>query len=74
MTLFREGFSMISKTYKKLGQYDYGKDSDVTDIQEYVETDMFGWRSIYIGQVKEGTNIKDGIGIRVWEDGNTLKY
>ena len=59
--------------YHELGQFQYQlSDFTKSPIQQSVYTSDFG-NALYLGQLKEGTNIRDGIGIAVYRDGDTLK-
>ena len=65
-SLFRNYFTLTSGVYKRLGQFDYGQPSCTT---HHIKT-CFDKYSIYIGEVKEGTDdTPHGIGIKVWFGG-----
>ena len=68
--IYSNGFSISSKIYNKLGQLNY-KTKDAYNIKEYIHADPWGNKYIYIGQLKDGTNKAEGVGIRVWESGST---
>ena len=72
--LFRIKFEKSSEIYYKLDQFQYNY-SDFTPgpIQQSLYINDKGTKVIYIGQLKEGTDIKEGIGIRVGSAGDTLK-
>ena len=59
--------------YQKQGQFQYNH-SDFTPgpIQQSIYL-FKGFKHIYSGQLKEGTEIKEGIGIVVISNGGTLK-
>ena len=52
-----------------MGKYKY-KTENLENITEYVGT-YYGGKYIYIGQLKDGTNEAEGVGIYVWENGTT---
>ena len=64
---------MSSEICYKLGQFQYNH-SDFTPgpIQQSI-FETAGGKVIYLGQLKEGTNIKEGIGIAVFNNGDTLE-
>ena len=68
--MFRTEFSKSSEIYDKLGQFQYNH-SDFTPgpIQQSIFETKAG-KAIYIGQLKEGTDIEEGIGIRVGSNGH----
>ena len=72
--LFRTKFSKSSEICYKLGQFQYNQ-SDFTPgpIQQSIFKTKTDNKAIYIGQLKEGTSIKEGIGIAVYSNGHTLK-
>ena len=55
-------------TYKKLGQFDYAGEY-TEDLKKLKGKNTKGQQWIYIGQFKKGTEIFDGIGFSVWDDG-----
>ena len=57
--------------YEEIGQFDYANENYTDDLKEKVGKSKSGIKWIYVGQFKAGTNIKDGIGITVWESGDT---
>ena len=70
----RSVLSKLYTIYAKLGQFDYGKDESIKNLHEIIVTSKYGNKNIYIGQVKEGTEIKEGIGIQVFSHGDTEDY
>ena len=70
-------FSFISKlvksrkTYNELGQFDYKGDKYTKDLKEKKGKNKEGDEWIYIGQFESGTEIRNGIGIEVWDTGYT---
>ena len=54
--------------YDKEGQFDYGHPKDLTNIKEWIGKKN-GVKLCYVGQMKEGTSKRDGIGITVYLDG-----
>ena len=58
------------KTYDKLGQFDYAGEKYTEDLKKLKLKNDAGKQLIYIGQLKKGTEIADGIGIEVWNNGN----
>ena len=61
-------FSVTSKIYNKLGQHNY-KTKDPDNVTEYI--DKYWGNYIYIGQLKAGTNQREGLGISVYNNGST---
>ena len=68
--LYSDAFTRTSKIYNKLGQHNY-KTKEPDNIKEQIGTSSLGRKYIYIGQLKAGTNQRDGVGIMVWIDGAT---
>ena len=67
---YSAGFFRSSKVYDELGQHKYeAKDPD--NIKEYFGDSRFG-TYIYVGQVNEETNLREGVGICVSQNGCTL--
>ena len=68
--MFRTKFSKTSEVYYKLGQFQYNH-SDFTPgpIQQSIFEDADDDKVIYLGQLKEGTDIQEGIGIMVCING-----
>ena len=67
----RTGFAKSSEVYKELGHYDYGLlDCTADSIQKYIIT-KFGHECLYAGEVEEGTDIPNGVGILVFDNGDT---
>ena len=60
------------KIYNKMGQFDYKGKKYTEDLKEYIGKNDKENKCIYIGQVKKGTEILDGIGICVWDHGATI--
>ena len=70
---FRTKFAKSSEINSKLGQFQYHlPDLTSTAIQQLTFTPAVG-KAIYIGQLKEGTRISEGIGIAVYSNGHTLR-
>ena len=53
--------------YKKLGQYEYGGEEIYGRLVEIV-----GAKYVYIGQVMPNTNKREGVGIMIFVNGNTI--
>ena len=53
-----------------MGQFSY-KTENPNNIKEYICIG-FGYSYVYVGQLKAGTNRASGVGIKVWEDRDTL--
>ena len=71
---FRTRFGKSSEIYSKQGQFKYDQSDFTSDsIQQLILETTNNYNEIYLGQLKEGTNIKEGIGIRVASSGHTLK-
>ena len=68
------GFAVTSQIYNQLGQYDYGRADCTGDLMQKTGTSKTGKKILYIGQFKTGTKIEDGIGISVWNSGDTFNY
>ena len=52
--------------HRFIGKFDYGLlDCTTSKFQQYIEKNKW----IYIGEMKEGTNIPNGIGIKVRSNG-----
>ena len=68
--IYSNVFSVTSKIYNKLGQHIY-KTKDPDNITECIGTSLSGNKYIYIGQLKAGTNQREGVGICVWRSGTT---
>ena len=68
--IYSDDFCTISKIYSKLGQHNY-RTKDPDNIKEYTDTYSTGIKSIYVGQLKAGTNEAEGVGIKVWDSGFT---
>ena len=68
---YRTDFFKARKIYEKLGQFDYAGESYTEDFEVVVGSGSNG-QYYYIGQLKFGTQLGDGIGIIVWESGDTL--
>ena len=64
---YSAGFFRSSKVYNKLGQHNY-ETKDPDNIKEYFGDSRFG-TYIYVGQVKEGTDEREGVGICVSQNG-----
>ena len=71
LTPFRTDFVKARKVYERLGQYDYQNPDYTDDITELIGKGTKGSKLVYFGQVKSGTNKKDGIGISVRVTGDT---
>ena len=54
--------------YNKLGQYAYGRPKDISNIKEWIGK-KYGFNVCYVGQMKEDSNEREGIGITVYLDG-----
>ena len=69
--LFRTKFSKSSEICYKLGQFQYNH-SDFTPgpIQQSIFETKKGTKAIYLGQLKEGTDIAEGIGTVVYSSGD----
>ena len=72
--MFRTNFSKSSEIYYKLGQFQYNH-SDFTPgpIQQFIFEDIDDNKVIYLGQLKEGTDIQEGIGIMVISNGDIFE-
>ena len=71
LIFYRDDFIFSRKTYETLGQFDYGDTDYTEDIEEW--SGVYGHTLLlYYGQIKPGTELKDGIGIRVWKHGTTI--
>ena len=69
--MFRNGFAKTSKIYKSLGQFDYGLLNCTADrIQQHIIKKNH-YKCVYIGEVEEGTDIPNGVGIEVLNNGDT---
>ena len=72
--LFRTKFEKSSEIYAKLGQFEYSQPVFSPGlIQQSIYTTKAGNKAIYLGQLKEGTKIQEGIGIVVSSNGDTLR-
>ena len=71
--LFRTKFTISSENYSKLGQFQYYQPNLTSGSVQQSIFEICGYKAIYFGQLKEGTEIKEGIGIRVVSNGDTLK-
>ena len=69
--IYSNALSVTSEIYNKLGQHKY-KTKDPDNITEYIGTYSTGNKYIYIGQLKVGTNKAEGLGICVYNTGDTL--
>ena len=69
--MFRKIFAKTFIVIKRLGQFQYCH-SDFTPgpIQQFIYETNDGNKAFYSGQLKEGTDIKEGIGIAVYSDGD----
>ena len=57
--------------YNDLGQYDYNGETYIDDIEDKVG--KIDWsKYYYVGQFKNNSKIPDGIGITVWNSGDTF--
>ena len=58
--------------YAKLGQFQYNQpDFSPSSIQQSIYTTKVGGnKAIYLGQLKEGTEIKEGVGIEIKRRGD----
>ena len=56
-----------------MGQYDYQGETYMEDFKPLIRCEGERWKWIYIGQLKNKTNIRDGIGIIVWNNGDTFR-
>ena len=67
-------FAKSFGVYRELGQFQY-QHQDFTSgpIQQSIFIPKFCDKAFYLGQLKEGTDIKEGIGIVVYSSGCTLK-
>ena len=68
--IYSDDFSRTSKIYNKLGQLNYTT-KDPENVKEYIGTTGFWDKYIYIGQLKDGTDEAEGVGIRVYSFGST---
>ena len=68
--IYSYGFFTTSEIYNRLGQHNY-KTKDTENITEYIHTYTIQDKYIYFGQLKDGTNQAEGVGIRVWSNGTT---
>ena len=69
---YRSDFAGARKKYEELGQFDYDGETYVDDIGEKIG-ELSGSKYIYKGQFKEKSKIADGVGICVWDSGDTFK-
>ena len=69
--VFRNSFEKSNEIYSKLGQFQYRK-SDFTPepIQQLNFNTSEDGKAVYLGQLKEGTDIQEGIGIQVYSNGD----
>ena len=69
--MLRTKFEKSSEICDKLGQFQYNH-SDFTPwpIQQSIFKSKKGFKAIYLGQLKEGTDIAEGIGIVVYSSGD----
>ena len=58
--------------YAIFGQLNYGKHVDFSNLQQRIWSNAGLIKFIYIGQLKSGTEIKEGVGIWVDSDGITF--
>ena len=71
--LIQNSLSKSSEMYFKLGQFQYHQqDFAPGPIQQLIYDTNYS-QTLYLGQLKEGTDIKEGIGIAVIYSGDTLK-
>ena len=71
---FRTAFKKTREVYSKLGQHTYSHQLDSKrPLQINRGTLTSGNKYIYFGQLEEGTNNKDGVGIRVDSDGAIIE-
>ena len=71
--LFRTKFSKSSEIYYKLGQFQYNHSYFTPGPIQQSIYEINDNKVIYIGQLKEGTDIKEGIGIRVASNGDIFE-
>ena len=71
---FRTAFKKTREVYSKLGQHTYSHQLDSkSPLQINRGTFPSGTKYIYFGQLEEGTNNKDGVGIRVDSNGAIIE-
>ena len=71
---FRTAFKKTREVYSKLGQHTYSHQLDSKrPLQINRGALTGGHKYIYFGQLGEGTNNKDGVGIRVDSDGAIIE-
>ena len=68
--VFRTKFAKSSEIYSKLGQFQYSQANLTSSpVQQKIYTTTDGLKAIYLGQLKEGTSIQEGIGIVIYSNG-----
>ena len=69
--LFRTRFAKSSEIYRKQGQFKYHqKDFSLGSIQQLKYETTGDGKAFYLGQLKEGTDNQEGIGIAVYSRGD----
>ena len=68
---FSADFVKPRRRYLELGQFDYQGETYTEDFGDKVDIAHDGTKYYYVGQFKNGTNKRDGIGMIVWVDGYT---
>ena len=71
--MYRSVLAGSIDVYNRLGQYDYKGSDNFDDLVEFTGYEINGARYAYIGQERSpGSNIRDGLGICVRDNGETL--
>ena len=72
--LYSESFDNSEAKYNKLGQFEYGADGEgKTEIRRWKGVRGYGFDAIYFGEIKEGTEKFNGVGIWVYGTGRTMQ-
>ena len=66
---FRSRFENAKKVYLKLGQHAFPHQFDSSRLLQIEKSTISLYKYIYFGQLAEGTNKGDGVGIKVDSDG-----
>ena len=69
---YRTKLSALRNIYDKLGQLDYEGKIDTNELEERIRSTPDGFKQIYIGELRHGTDFREGAGIWVYSDGVTI--
>ena len=72
LTAFRTNMDKSRKIYSDQGQFKYPEIDCSRPLT--IQRSKIGMVYFYIGQMQEGTNMRDGVGIAVHDSGDTILF